>query len=56
MLQINILKKSNQDELMAAINEFLATIEDDEAVKAISVNEETWTAIIQYKVVKKNLH
>lgn len=53
MLQVNIVEGFNKDELMIAINEFLETIEDDEAVKDIKVNEATWTAVIQYKVVKK---
>lgn len=52
MLQVNIVEGMNKDELMEAINDFLKTI-DDEAVKDIKVNETTWTAVIQYKVIKQ---
>lgn len=53
MLQVNILKGNDRDELMTCINSFLATIDDDEAVKDIKVNETTWTAVIQYKIIEK---
>ena len=53
MLQINIVEADGKEELTKAVNAFLETIEDDEAVKDIKVNEATWTAVIQYRVIKK---
>ena len=53
MLQVNIVTGDNKDELMININSFLETIVDNEAVKDIKVNETTWTAVIQYKVIEQ---
>ena len=51
MIQVNILNGDNSKELMASVNDFLKTL-DDEAVMDIKVDELTWTAVVQYKVIE----